>query len=50
MISMLFTFMDIKALSTLPQQIEDQETAISCKGDSCRIPDEDITQQMNLGL
>lgn len=45
-----FTFVNVVTLPTLSQEIENQETAIDSKGNRCGIPDEDVTQQVNLGL
>jgi hypothetical protein len=42
--------MNVVTLPTLSQEIENQETAIHSKGNGCGIPDEDVTQQVNLGL
>jgi hypothetical protein len=45
-----FTFVNVVTLPTLSQEIENQKTAIDSKGNRCGIPDEDVSQQVNLGL
>lgn len=42
--------MDIEALTTLSQQVEDKKSAVDCQGDGGRVPDQDVAQQMNLSL
>ena len=42
--------MNVKTLPALSQKIKDEQTAINGQSNSCRIPDVDVTQQMNLCL